>query len=96
MSLATIEHAAADPVACLPFGVPEGETVLYCLPHAGGSASVYRSWAGQLGTIAVAPIQLPGRETRFRVQFRKRGDAVLFADSFDGEVLDAGPLVAAA
>lgn len=66
MSLATIEHAAADPVACLPFGVPEGETVLYCLPHAGGSASVYRSWAGRLGTIAVAPIQLPGRETRMR------------------------------
>lgn len=66
MSLATIDHAAADPIACLPFGVPEGETVLYCLPHAGGSASVYRSWAGQLGTVAVAPIQLPGRETRMR------------------------------
>jgi medium-chain acyl-[acyl-carrier-protein] hydrolase len=66
VSVATVEHAAADPVACLPFGVPEGETVLYCLPHAGGSASVYRSWAGQLGTVAVAPIQLPGRETRMR------------------------------
>lgn len=66
MSVATVEHAAADPIACLPFGVPEGETVLYCLPHAGGSASVYRSWAGRLGTIAVAPIQLPGRETRMR------------------------------
>lgn len=66
MSVATVEHAAADPVACLPFGVPEGETVLYCLPHAGGSASVYRSWAGQLGSVAVAPIQLPGRETRMR------------------------------
>ena len=25
---------------------------------------------------------LPGRDTRFRVQFRKRGDAVMFAASF--------------
>ncbi|MEZ0109839.1 surfactin synthase thioesterase subunit [Catenulispora sp. EB89] len=66
MSVVAVEPAAADPVACLPFGVPEGETVLYCLPHAGGSASVYRSWAGRLGGIAVAPIQLPGRETRMR------------------------------
>ena len=58
--------AAAESAACLPFGVSEGETVLYCLPHAGGSASVFRSWAGQLGNVAVAPIQLPGRETRMR------------------------------
>ena len=63
----TVEHTAADPAAvCLPFGVPDGETVLYCLPHAGGSASVYRSWTGQLGDVAVAPVQLPGRETRMR------------------------------
>ncbi|WP_323747678.1 thioesterase II family protein [Catenulispora rubra] len=66
MSVAAVEHAAVDPAACLPFGVPDGETVLYCLPHAGASASVYRSWTGQLGTVAVAPIQLPGRETRMR------------------------------
>jgi len=57
-----------------------------------------RTW---LDNQAIEPVLfeirfLPGRETRFRVQFRKRGDAVLFADSFDGEVLDAGPLVAAA
>jgi surfactin synthase thioesterase subunit len=51
---------------CLPFGIPDGETVLYCLPHAGGSASAYRGWTGQLGEIAVAPIQLPGRESRMR------------------------------
>lgn len=66
MTLAAVEYAAAGPAACLPFGVPDGESVLYCLPHAGGSASVYRPWAGQLGDIAIAPIQLPGRETRMR------------------------------
>jgi medium-chain acyl-[acyl-carrier-protein] hydrolase len=66
VTLTAVEHAAADPAACLPFGVPDGETVLYCLPHAGGSASVFRAWAGQLGDVAVASIQLPGRETRMR------------------------------
>ena len=39
---------------------------------------------------------LLGRETRFRVQFKELRDAVLFADSFDGEVLGAAVDVAAA
>jgi hypothetical protein len=38
----------------------------------------------------------PGRESRFRLQFKKLSDAVTFASSFDGEVLDAGIHVAAA
>jgi hypothetical protein len=32
---------------------------------------------------------LPGRECRFRLQFRRQGDAVMVSDSFDGDVLDA-------
>ncbi|MGF1660875.1 MAG: thioesterase II family protein [Kineosporiaceae bacterium] len=40
--------------------------VLFCLPHAGGAASVFRSWAGRLPGLDVAPVQLPGRETRIR------------------------------
>jgi medium-chain acyl-[acyl-carrier-protein] hydrolase len=39
---------------------------LYCLPHAGGSASAFRSWFGRIGTVSVRPVQLPGRETRLR------------------------------
>ena len=39
---------------------------------------------------------LPGRETRFRLQFRKQDDAVMFATSFDGEMLDAHDGAAAA
>jgi hypothetical protein len=39
---------------------------------------------------------LPGQETRFRLQFRKERDAVMFATSFDGEMMDADHRVAAA
>jgi medium-chain acyl-[acyl-carrier-protein] hydrolase len=39
---------------------------LFCLPYAGGGASVYREWAGALGdSVEVCPVQLPGREARF-------------------------------
>jgi len=64
----------------------------------GAAMAQMRTW---LDNQAIEPVLfeigfLPSRETRFRVQFRNRGDAVMFAASFDGEVLDAGPLVAAA
>lgn len=39
---------------------------LYCLPHAGGSASAYRPWLGRLPGVAVLPLQPPGRESRWR------------------------------
>ena len=32
---------------------------------------------------------LSGRDTRFRVQFKSLRDAMLFADSFDGEAVGA-------
>ncbi|WP_225851868.1 thioesterase II family protein [Micromonospora sp. AMSO12t] len=50
----------------LPFGMSDGDVRLYCLPHAGGSASAYRPWFGRLGPVAVCPVQPPGRETRLR------------------------------
>jgi len=67
-------------------------------PELGGAMAQMRTW---LDNQAIEPVLfeigfLPGRETRFRVQFRKRGDAVMFAASFDGEVLDADAHVAAA
>src|SRR5271166_2911082 len=38
---------------------------LFCFPHAGGAASIYRLWAAPLWPdIEVCPIQLPGREAR--------------------------------
>ncbi|RKN05082.1 thioesterase II family protein [Streptomyces radicis] len=48
----------------LPFPVAAGAPRLYCLPHAGGSASAFRPWLGRLGGVAVCPVQPPGRETR--------------------------------
>jgi medium-chain acyl-[acyl-carrier-protein] hydrolase len=48
----------------LPFGVPAGTPRLFCLPHAGAGASVFRPWIDQLPGIAVCPMQPPGREGR--------------------------------
>ena len=40
---------------------------LFCFPYAGGGASVYRGWASDLPDfVEVCPVQLPGREGRFR------------------------------
>ena len=41
------------------------EIRLFCFPYAGGGASIYRTWQGELPPeIEVCPIQLPGRENR--------------------------------
>ncbi len=46
---------------------PEAQLRLFCLPYSGAGASVYRIWGQQLpDRIEVCPIQLPGREQRFR------------------------------
>jgi surfactin synthase thioesterase subunit len=38
---------------------------LFCLPYAGGSASLYRNWGTELAGVAdVVAVQLPGRENR--------------------------------
>src|SRR5262245_53644991 len=45
----------------------DADVRLFCFPYAGGGASVYRGWAGCLpGSVDVCPVQLPGREARFR------------------------------
>lgn len=44
---------------------PEAKLRLFCFPYAGGGASVYHRWAGELSMAAeVCALQLPGRETR--------------------------------
>lgn len=41
--------------------------MLFCLPHAGAGASVYRDWAALLAPeVEVVPVQLPGRESRYK------------------------------
>ncbi len=40
---------------------------LFCLPYAGGSSVIFRTWANHLPkSIEVCPIELPGRGSRFR------------------------------
>lgn len=39
---------------------------LFCLPHAGGAASAFRTWLGRIPGADVLPVQLPGREGRMR------------------------------
>jgi medium-chain acyl-[acyl-carrier-protein] hydrolase len=42
---------------------------LFCLPYAGGSALIFRTWSNALpADIEVCPIQLPGRSTRLKEQ----------------------------
>lgn len=56
----------------LPGAAPEpGATLrLFCFPHAGGAASVFRSWTRDLPPgVEVHPVQLPGRESRFGEPF---------------------------
>ncbi|MBD2692146.1 thioesterase II family protein [Anabaena catenula] len=41
---------------------PQAKLRLFCLPYAGGSAMVFRTWANDLpSTIEVCPLELPGR-----------------------------------
>jgi medium-chain acyl-[acyl-carrier-protein] hydrolase len=52
-------------VTC-PHPTPDAALRLFCLPFAGGGASIYRLWASLLPpSIEVCPIQLPGRENRY-------------------------------
>ena len=46
---------------------PKAALRLFCLPYAGGGASVFRRWADKLpSNIEVCALQLPGRESRLR------------------------------
>jgi surfactin synthase thioesterase subunit len=58
---------------------------LFCLPYAGGSAAVYRTWAGQLPSIEVLALQLPGRGWRLRET--PRGDLDVLADEVAAAIL---------
>jgi surfactin synthase thioesterase subunit len=49
---------------------PDSTLRLFCFPHAGGAASLFRSWTQDPPPgLAVCPVQLPGRESRFGQPF---------------------------
>lgn len=45
---------------------PDAGARLFCIPYSGCGASMYRQWPARIGDIEVCPVQLPGRESRFR------------------------------
>ncbi len=58
---------AFDAWVTCPSPNPKARLRLFCFPYAGGSASLYRTWAEDLPPdVEVCPVQLPGRESRFR------------------------------
>jgi surfactin synthase thioesterase subunit len=62
-------HADSRPATAYLTARPQDDTRLrlFCLHHAGGGASIFGEWQRALGpTVAVLPVQLPGRERRVR------------------------------
>jgi medium-chain acyl-[acyl-carrier-protein] hydrolase len=55
-----------------------GQLRLFCLPYAGGGASLFHTWSELLPAgIEVCPVQLPGRETRLAEQAFSQVDELL-------------------
>ncbi|MER6349210.1 thioesterase II family protein [Streptomyces sp. NPDC001595] len=69
---------------------------LFCFHHAGGGASFFAPWADRLpADVDVLPVQLPGREARFRERrFQDAGEAVEALDRELGPLLDEEPWAA--
>lgn len=58
---------AVDPWIVRRVPSPNARLRLFCLPYAGGGASIYRTWGQSLPPeVDVCPVQLPGREGRLR------------------------------
>jgi surfactin synthase thioesterase subunit/glycosyltransferase involved in cell wall biosynthesis len=79
-------------VPALPMGGTETSRFrLFCFPHAGGSASFFRSWREPLKDIGeLAPVQYPGRENR-----RADAFAISMADLVQKILADLRPFVSA-
>jgi medium-chain acyl-[acyl-carrier-protein] hydrolase len=57
---------------------PGARLRLFCLPYAGGSASIFRTWANYFpDEIEVCPIQIPGRENRLMETPYRRLDLLI-------------------
>lgn len=63
---ATVSTTPASRWLWMPRLSPAPRLRVFCLPFAGGAASIYRSWFDLVpADVDLCPIQLPGREGRF-------------------------------
>lgn len=63
---------AYRPESGVPPALRPGATQLFCLPHAAAGASAYWDWVPLLAPdVDVVPIQLPGRESRYKEPLRR-------------------------
>ncbi len=69
---------------------------LFCFHHAGGGASFFSSWADRVPPgVDVLPVQLPGREARYREpRFQDAGELVAALGRDLAPYLDEGPWAA--
>ncbi|MFE2108840.1 thioesterase II family protein [Kitasatospora sp. NPDC059463] len=62
-----VRRLGAGPAAPATSATPGAPLRLLCLPHAGGSASVFRPWSAAAGPeVEVLALQYPGRQDRYR------------------------------
>ncbi|MGW7264948.1 thioesterase II family protein [Streptomyces sp. NPDC054842] len=88
---------AAATVSCLGRAPRQDARLrLFCFHHAGGGASFFSSWAARMPAgVDVLPVQLPGREARYREpRFRDAGEVVEALGHELAPLLDAGPWAA--
>ncbi len=76
--IAMSQNLLANPWLTVYDARPAAGLRLFCLPFAGGGASVYRLWGRSLPpSVEVTAIQLPGRETRIRDPLVDRAEAMV-------------------
>lgn len=64
----------------VPKANPTADLRLFCLPYAGGSSRIFRSWLDKLpGNIEICPIELPGRGSKMRLPLLNRLEPIVEA-----------------
>lgn len=72
----------AEPTSWLAYRRPhkDARVRLFCFPYAGAGASIYRDWLLEpTSEIEVCPVQLPGRESRFKESLFKTMEPLVAA-----------------
>lgn len=75
-----VDRTYPDPWILTPKPVLRPRVRLFCLPHAGGSATAYHTWPAELpDDVEMAAVQLPGRTYRIKEAPFSRMDGLIEA-----------------